>query len=317
MEPIDSKEMKITVVGGGLAGSLSAVAFAKRGFQVKLFEKRPPLNQVASQQKSINLALSKRGLTALEPYVAIDDKIPMFGRCIHPSMQIQKYSPFNYSIFSVDRKKLNEILIEKLKTYKNAEIFYEHSLKDCNFDTGSAIFNHGDKFVKYESDIILGCDGAYSMLRNLMMKKIAMNYSQNYIDHLYAEIKVLPKNGEFVWDPNCLHIWPKHEFMLIALPNLDKSFTATLFMDAYRFKNLGTKKAIINFFKATFPDFIETVGENQVGIELLNNPKSRLVSVKCSPHSYKRAVIIGDASHAMVFSIHKGSILRARHELCF
>ena len=293
--------MEVIIVGGGLVGSLCAVAMGKRGFNVKLMEKRLPLNELKNQkQRSINLALSVRGLTALSPYLDVKDKIPMYGRCIHPSLNIQPYSPFNKAIYSVDRSRLNEVLIEAAASMSNVEIYYNHTLVKCDFEAGFASFENNGKVLTYNADLIIGCDGAYSTTRSLMMKEMVMNYEQFYIDHLYAEIKVLPKNNEYAWNPNCLHIWPKHDYMLIALPNLDKSFTATLFMEKERFDDLTTEDQIISFFRSEFPDFIETVGEDQIIKDILNNPRSNLVSIKCFPYAHKKGLIIGDAAHAMV-----------------
>eukprot|EP00835_Amoeboradix_gromovi_P002988 NODE_184_length_15718_cov_0.161342.p2 type:complete len:435 gc:universal NODE_184_length_15718_cov_0.161342:10896-12200(+) len=293
-------EMEVIVVGGGLVGALCALSMGKRGFKVKLMEKRPFLSNDSKQKRSINLALSKRGLTALNPYLSIENKIPMYGRCIHPSLKFQSYSPFNKAIYSVDRHELNKTLVEALDEMPNIKVFYNHTLVQCDFDSTVASFEVDGKACHFRADLIVGCDGAYSSTRYLMMRKMAMNYQQHYIDHLYTEIKVLPKNGDYVWNPNCLHIWPKLEYMLIALPNMDKSFTATLFMDEDRFKSLKSSSDIISFFQLNFPDFINTVGPENVVNEVLKNPQSRLVSIKCSPFSFKNVVIIGDASHAMV-----------------
>ena len=312
---LQKQYMDVVVVGSGLVGSLCAVALGKRGYQVKLMEKRPPFDKVKQESRSINLALSTRGLTALEPYLNVDQKIPMFGRCIHPQMQVQPYSPFNKAIYSVDRKGLNDLLLKELVTMPNVQVLFNHTLKKCDFETGLATFEHDGSLVEYKSDFIVGCDGAYSSLRSLMMRRTVMNFSQYYIDHLYAEINVLPKHSEFAWDPNCLHIWPKHEYMLIALPNQDKSFTATLFMDKSRFDQLNTKEDVISFFNSNFKDFIDTVGPKQVCDELLNNPRSSLLSVKCDPFNFKKGVIIGDAAHAMVPFYGNNYSYRSRIEL--
>ncbi|KAI7852543.1 hypothetical protein BDC45DRAFT_512878 [Circinella umbellata] len=313
----------VAVVGGGLVGTLNAIYFAQRGWNVNLYEARPdmrlPENKAKERGKSINLALSERGLSALrETKLGLDEiileaSVPMYARMVHvgDKQMSQAYSEHGEYINAVDRARLNDLLLDRTETFKNISVYFEHQLVMIDFDknilslkTGST--EHQSSIVNHYADLIVGADGAYSRTRGQMMRRMRMNYEQEYIDTGYCELSMLPKldgkgEPEFVLDPNHLHIWPRHTFMLIALPNPDKTFTCTLFMPFDMFNEITTKEKLLDFFSIHFPDAIPLIGQERLMDEYFKNPRGSLITIKSSPHHLNgQAVIIGDAAHAMV-----------------
>ncbi|KAJ3187701.1 kynurenine 3-monooxygenase, mitochondrial precursor [Gaertneriomyces sp. JEL0708] len=302
----------VVIVGGGLVGSLAAVFFAKRGWNVQLYERRSdPRKGQSESGRSINLALSVRGISALTA-AGVEEGIvktllPMKGRMIHSKngqgLMSQPYGIFGECINSVDRMMMNQHLLESAEKLPNVELHFEHDLMRCDFDAGEAIFVKTDgTHVKAKGDLIVGADGAYSRTRQQLMRKVRMDYQQSYIDHAYVELTMPPaKDGGFAMAPDHLHIWPRQTFMMIALPNLDKSFTVTLFMPWSKFESIGTPEELLHFFDTMFPDAVPLIGRDQLVELYFQNPKGSLMSVKCKPYHYThRALIIGDAAHAMV-----------------
>ncbi|ORY03882.1 FAD/NAD(P)-binding domain-containing protein [Basidiobolus meristosporus CBS 931.73] len=309
----------VAVIGAGLVGSLASIYFAKRGWKVYLFDKRsdPRVAENADKQesRSINLALSARGILSLECLkIGIEKEIlsyaiPMKGRMIHSldgAQTSQAYSINGECINSVERSRLNNSLLNAAEKMPNVEICFNHSLQKCDMDSGNLEFveRHSDK--QWHVDFIVGADGAYSTVRKQLMRKVRMNYNQEYIEHEYCELTIPPTvdaDGElsFAMDPNHLHIWPKHSFMMIALPNPDKTFTATLFMPSEKFASIKTEEDLLSFFKENFPDSIPLIGEELLKKDYFANPKGSLMCVKCAPYHYKgKGLIIGDAAHSMV-----------------
>ncbi|OZJ04191.1 hypothetical protein BZG36_02185 [Bifiguratus adelaidae] len=307
------------IVGAGLVGALQAIYLARRGWNVDLFDLRADMRQPENKTpgRSINLALSTRGISALAGAGGLDrhvlqSAVPMKGRMLHLGKEgklvSQAYGVRGEYINAVDRAKLNEDLLDVAEGLENVTIHFEHALKKCDFDSGVLEFKtkHSDDLVAYHADFIVGADGAYSQVRTQLMKKVRMNYSQEYISTAYCELSILPRlkaDGakEFAMDANHLHIWPRHDFMLIALPNPDKSFTCTLFMPFQNFEAITDEKELLEFFDTYFPDAIPLIGKERLIKDFFRNPRGALVTVKCTPHVYKdRAVIIGDAAHAMV-----------------
>uniref|UniRef100_A0A8B9JBD1 Kynurenine 3-monooxygenase n=1 Tax=Astyanax mexicanus TaxID=7994 RepID=A0A8B9JBD1_ASTMX len=287
-----SGKKKVAVVGGGLVGALCASFFAKRGFDVALFESREDIRCAkVVKGRSINLALSHRGRQALK-HIGIEEKIvsmgiPMRARMIHSLSG--KCSPIPYGrkgqyILSVGRANLNkELLSEPVDIC---------SLGDCRPDGAERDF---------EADLIVGCDGAFSTTRKQFLRRSRFDYSQTYIPHGYIELTMPPRNGDFAMEPNFLHIWPRNTFMMIALPNLDKTFTCTLFMPFEDFEKITTGDELIAFFQKHFPDSIPLIGVEALKRDFFMLPAQALVWVKCSPyHVLDRCVLMGDAAHAMV-----------------
>ncbi|RKO86589.1 hypothetical protein BDK51DRAFT_2373, partial [Blyttiomyces helicus] len=219
----------VAIVGGGLVGSLATVFFAKRGWSVDLYELRkdPRLDRSVSG-RSINLALSVRGISALTAAGVqariTDAMIPMKGRLIHTrggALSSQPYGVFGECINSIDRKMINEHLLTSAEGFPNVRLHFGVSLLQADYDQNQAIFvgADGSKFT-VQSDLMIGTDGAYSRARAQLMRKIRMDFSQEYIDHAYVELTIpATEDGEYAMDSHHLHIWPRQTFMMIALPN--------------------------------------------------------------------------------------------------
>lgn len=296
---------KISIVGAGLVGSLLGINLKQRGFDVTIYEKRKdPRKSRNYQGRSINLALSRRGILALQS-VGIFEKIaplliPMKGRMMHDESGELTYQPYGKEgqhINSVSRGKLNEILVETVEAL-GVEVQFEKTCEAVDFENTVLSFSDGEQV---ESDIIFGTDGAFSAIRKQMQTMDRFNFSQHYIDHGYKELQIDPINDDFALDPNYLHIWPRGNFMLIALPNQDKTFTCTLFFPfegSPSFHSLSSDKDIKSFFQSYFPDILSLIPD--LLTQYQRNPTSSLVTTKCSPWNKNNTLILGDASHAIV-----------------
>ncbi|XP_043211081.1 kynurenine 3-monooxygenase-like isoform X1 [Amphibalanus amphitrite] len=305
-----SGEKKVAIVGGGLVGALNACYLARRGVQVHVYEYRGDIRQMEHVPgRSINLALSHRGRSALarvglEDLVIQQHGIPMYGRMIHATDGRKKVIPYGKAgqcIYSVGRRYLNETMLSEAETHPNVHLHFNHKLLHSDLKTGHMVFESNGREVQADADLILGCDGAYSAVRRQMMKAPRFNYSQTYIPHGYMELCIPPTaTGQFAMEPNYLHIWPRGEFMMIALPNQDRTWTVTLFMPFAVFDRITTPDELLEFFRENYRDAIPLIGEEKLIKDFFSNRASPLVSVKCSPYHSPKALIMGDAAHAMV-----------------
>ncbi|XP_061765932.1 kynurenine 3-monooxygenase isoform X1 [Nerophis ophidion] len=304
------KKKVVAVVGGGLVGALNACFFAKRGFDVHVFETREDIRQAKTVKgRSINLALSHRGRQSLK-HVGMEEKIvsqgiAMDARMIHSLNGVQSPIPYGKKgqfILSVDRANLNKELLTEAEKYANTKLNFEHKLQDWSAKTGLMTFTKPDgSKEQIEADLIVGCDGAFSAVRKQFLRQSRFNYSQTYIPHGYMELTMPPVNGEFAMKANYLHIWPRNTFMMIALPNLDKTFTCTLFMPFEEFEKITTGNEVIEFFQEYFPDAIPLIGVDSLKRDYFRLPAQAMVSIKCSPyHIGDKCVLMGDAAHAVV-----------------
>lgn len=309
---VDDK--KAVIVGAGLVGALWSIYLQKAGYSVEIYEKRGDIRDAtAGAGKSINLATSFRGWKALEEVGIADEikkiAIPMYGRHLHyenGENALQPYGINGQAIYSVSRKDLNAKLISISEEMGKAKFFFHHDLETANAYNGHLEFiNLKDQStVKLENKIVFACDGAFSATRySAFMRKDQFTYSQKYIPDGYREI-LLPANedGTPKLAENVLHIWPRNQFMLIALPNFDNSFTCTLFMpfedERFSFNQLKSKEDVTAFFKSTFPDFYDLMPN--VADDWENHPLSSLAIVQCYPWSNERIALMGDAAHATV-----------------
>lgn len=295
---------RIQIVGGGLVGSLLSLLLVQRGYTVKVFERRPDLRKSdISAGKSINLALSNRGwkplkMAGIDPLVQ-EMVIPMNGRMMHDlqgSLSFQPYGRKGQFINSVSRGGLNALLITEAERL-GASYAFDVNIESIDLDRTRLI---GD--TTQASDILIGADGAFSLVRRQMQRMDRFNYSQEYISHGYKELSIPASAAEeFQLDPGALHIWPRGEFMLIALPNLDKSFTVTLFLPFegdHSFESLSSSEAARVFFEHQFPDAVSLMPDfHSIWAQ---NPVGSLVTVKCFPWTYGNTMLIGDAAHAIV-----------------
>ncbi|XP_056465713.1 kynurenine 3-monooxygenase [Gadus chalcogrammus] len=305
-----SKDKVVAVVGGGLVGALNACYFARRGFQVEVFESRDDIREAKIVRgRSINLALSHRGRQALSR-VGMEEKIvskgiPMHSRMIHSLNGKQSPIPYGKKgqyILSVDRANLNKELLTEAERYPNAKMNFDHKLQDWSPDTGLMTFLRPDGSTQsLQADLIVGCDGAFSTIRKQFLRRSRFNFSQTYIPHGYLELTMPPVAGEFAMKPNYLHIWPRNTFMMIALPNLDKTFTCTLFMPFDEFEKITTGDDVMEFFQEYFPDAIPLIGVEALKTDYFRLPAQAMVSIKCSPyHINDKCVLMGDSAHAVV-----------------
>jgi kynurenine 3-monooxygenase len=311
-----NKKEKILIVGAGLCGSLLALRMAQRGYQVEVYESRSDLrNSVISAGRSINLSLSDRGLKALR-MAGLEKKaralcIPMKGRLMHDAASNTFES--NYSgrqgecINSISRGNLNGLLLTEAEKYSNVNIHFNTKCLEIDIESKIVHFQSSDSKEQFtvQADVIFGTDGAGSSLRKSYEKQFpAFKVSQEFLTHGYKELEIpADKNGGHLISKEHLHIWPRGDYMLIALPNMDGSFTVTLFLSysegSYNFDNLITKEKIIEFFEKDFPDTLTLIPD--VLKEFENNPTGKLGTVKCYPWAYKgNTLLLGDSSHAIV-----------------
>jgi kynurenine 3-monooxygenase len=305
---------EVTLVGGGLAGALLAVMLARRGLAVTVYERRPDGREERIEEgRSINLALSVRGLHALAR-VGLDaamlaQAIPMRGRFIHPLQGSGTLIPYGRNpdevIYSVSRRGLNVLLLDALAREPNARVLFQHRCTGYNLRnrTLTVLDEAAHREFTVSAPVVIGTDGAGSAIRLALMQGTRMNYSQEYLEHGYKELTIPPgPDGTFRLDPNALHIWPRGGFMMIALPNRDRSFTCTLFLSQHGspgFDQLSTPSAVQAFFESTFPDAVPLIPE--LTREFFRNPTGGLITVRCAPwHLNGQALLLGDAAHAIV-----------------
>jgi len=306
------KKNEISILGSGLIGSLLSIYLRKRGLDVNVYEKRADnRNQEYKEEgRSINMALSDRGWKSLEK-VGLKEKvlpltIPMYGRKIHNEHGDTTFIPYGkegQAIYSISRGKFNQLLMDEAER-EGVKIHFEHKIEEIDLRFNELTVNSPkNNLEKISSEVILGSDGAYSSLRNAMLKQVRFNYKQEYISHGYKELSIPPtESGEFAMDPNALHIWPRGSFMLIALPNPDKSFTCTLFLPfeggRVSFENIRDEKDLKGVFQNYFDDAIQMMP--QLTEQYFTNPTSALIDIECYPWMLNKSLLIGDACHAMV-----------------
>ncbi len=304
------KEKKsIAIIGAGLVGSLASIYLAKRGYEVSVYERRLDMRQHLIQGgRSINLALSNRGIRALEKVglaeVLKQNAIPMHGRMIHDEQGTLNFQPYGKSgqfINSVSRGGLNMVLMTEAEKH-GVEFYFEHRCLNVDFKETELTLQHFEAVKHKQFDLIIGADGAFSAVRSAMQITDRFDYSQNYIEHGYKELRIpASESGDYLLEPNALHIWPRESYMLIALPNPDKTFTCTLFLPfegPASFSNLNSEDAILSFFEKNFPDalpLMPTLIE-----DFRDNATSSLVTIRCYPWVRNKTVLIGDASHGIV-----------------
>jgi kynurenine 3-monooxygenase len=299
----------IAIVGAGLVGSLLSIYLSRRGFKVSVFERRADMRKGKSEAgRSINLALSTRGLRALEEVGVADAikkvAIPMHGRMMHDVQGNLSFLPYGKQgqfINSVSRAGLNMVLMDEAEK-NGVNLFFNHRCTEVDFEKTSLTLQAigAASSQTFDFNVIIGADGAFSAVRSAMHVTDRFNYSQHYIEHGYKELHIPAEFGTSL-EKNALHIWPRASFMMIALPNPDGSFTCTLFLPFegdQSFAVLETKKEIINFFNQTFPDAVKLMP--QFLDEFKKNPASSLVTIKCFPWIKNSTLLIGDAAHAIV-----------------
>ncbi|KAG0645656.1 Nicotinic acid-requiring 3 [Hyphodiscus hymeniophilus] len=335
----EEKRQKTIVIGAGPVGALAALYAAQRGHEVEVYELRSDLRLPSTTPlnftKSINLALSERGINAMRqsgcPNLLnkVDSEtIPLRARMIHGAKGgdlyelSQEYDVHGRTIFAVDRGGLNRALLDELESMPNVKFFFNHKLTGADFKRRKAWFEAPtgkapqdsdgvrDQEVEVNFDLLIGADGAHSAARFHLMKYVRMDYQQEYIDTLWCEFTIPAKEREdandrqssFSISPHHLHIWPGKEFMFIAIPSLDGSFTCTLFLPSSHFNTLeNDPNSVPIFFDTNFPGVTSLIHPSELIASFTQNPHLPLISIKCGPYHFSdSAVIVGDAAHAMV-----------------
>lgn len=308
---MSTTDKSITIIGAGLVGSLLSIYLARRGYAVTMYERRPDMRKEnISAGKSINLALSDRGWRGLQG-VGIEDAIrkvaiPMSGRMMHSvkgELTYQQYGEEGQFIFATSRGILNCVMMDEAEK-KGVKIVFNHRCTRIDMENSTAYFDGPSGPAEVKSRLIFSADGAFSAGRMaLQLGTDRFDYSQSYLKHAYKELLIpAGKDGSFLMEKNALHIWPRGGFMLIALPNLDGSFTCTLFYPyegENSFAKIKTEDDCNQFFKTNFPDALALMPD--LSKQFFHNPTSSLVTVKCFPWTYKdKLCLIGDAAHAIV-----------------
>ena len=300
--------MKVAIVGAGLTGSLLACFLARRGLSVTLYERRPdPRVAQVERGRSINLAISERGLDALRRIGLVDevmaDALPMKGRMIHPvagPLDFQAYSASgDRAINSISRGALNNALLSAAAAADGVTVEFEHRLVELDSAAGQLVFATPSGKVSVRADVVLGADGAGSAVREQLLAEGIVAEDVDFLDYGYKELSIPAEDGEFALDPGALHIWPRGTSMMIALPNPDRSFTCTLFWPAGSFDALTTADAISAHFREHYPDLLPLAPD--LVDDYLNNPVGVLGTVHTLPwQAHGRTALLGDAAHAIV-----------------
>ena len=316
---------KFILIGSGLAGGLLAAYLGRRGYDVDLYERRAdPREGNIIGGRSINLALSTRGIHALEQLNIADEvlqhAIPMRGRMIHDKSGNLHFAPYdvdpNKHINSIGRAALNTTVIEAAQRYPNVRVHFNHRCTDVDLDSTTAELVDSSveagvspadpvrQAIEVSADAIIGVDGAFSAVRQSMHKKLAdFEYDESYLAHGYKELTIPPAlDGSWRMEKEALHIWPRKSFMMIALPNPDGSFTCTLFWEfegPRSFASTKTDDDVRRFFDEEFPDAVPLMPA--LLEDFKNNPTGSLVTIRCAPWYHKdKVALVGDAAHAVV-----------------
>lgn len=302
---------KIAVIGSGLVGTLLAIYLKKQGHTVHVLDRSPDIRTVEFSGRSINLVMSTRGWKALEN-IGLNEEIRKIGipvdkRAIHlqdGKLNYQFYGKEGEAIFSLSRGVLNRKMID-LAEAAGVEFKFEHKIWDVNLSEATLYIGESERgeWKELQYDKVFGADGAFSRIRHRMQRQSMFDYSQEFMKIGYKELHI-PANpdGTHKIDKNSLHIWPRGNFMLMALANLDGSFTCTLFMPfegENSFESLQNEKQLVDFFAEFFPDTGAVIPD--LVEDFFKNPTSYLVIMKCYPWTYEdKVAIIGDAAHAIV-----------------
>lgn len=306
--------LNVMIIGAGLAGSLQACFLARRGANVSIYERRPdPRVHGFLGGRSINLALSTRGIYALQQVglaeQVLADAVPMRGRMLHSPTGDLRYQPYSSNptdaINSVSRGGLNVTLLNAAESYQNVSLHFVSRCTDIDLERPGATFIN-DATGESESitaDLIIGADGAFSAVRDKLAHTDRFSYEQDYLDYGYKEL-IIPAtaDGKFAMEPNALHIWPRGGYMMIALPNADRSYTCTCFWPydgPHGFDRLQRDEQILQYFLHEFPDAAAIMPT--LAADYRANPTGSLVTIRCWPWNLGgRILLIGDAAHSVV-----------------
>ena len=304
---------KFVLIGSGLAGGLLAAHLGRRRHEIDLYERRAdPREGNIVGGRSINLAISTRGIHALEQVGIADEglrhAIPMRGRMIHDKSGELHFTPYDVDpkkcINSIGRAALNTTVIEAAQRYPNVRVHFNHKCTHIDLDCAVAHLETANGALAAHGDAVIGVDGAFSAVRGSMQMQIdGFDYDESYLAHGYKELTIPPGTGSsWQMEKNALHIWPRKSFMMIALPNRDGSFTCTLFWEFEGARSFATTKTdddVRRFFNEEFPDAVPLMPT--LLEDFRQNPTGSLVTIRCAPWYYRDKVcLVGDAAHAVV-----------------
>jgi len=304
---------KVTLIGAGLNGPLLAILLRQRGFAVEIYERRPDMRRVRmSAGRSINLAVSTRGIHALQQAGLWEHMrsiiIPMKGRMMHSIAGELTFQPYGKDesevINSISRAELNIALMNAAEE-QGVAIHFNQRCTGYDANAGELRLRNEEsgEDVTRRAEVVIGCDGSASAIRTEMLKLGRFNFSQEHLDYGYKELTIPAGfHGEHLLETNGLHIWPRGNHMLIALPNVDGTFACILFLPfegADSFASLCTPSDVVRFFEDRFPDALRLMP--QLASNYAANPTGSMVTVKCSPwHVEGKSLLLGDAAHAIV-----------------
>ncbi len=301
----------IAIAGSGLVGSLLAIYLKRLGHSVTVFDRRPDIRTITFSGRSINLAMSNRGWNALAA-VGLEEEIkriaiPLDKRAMHlpgQPLYYQKYGKEGEAIWSISRGVLNKKMID-LAEAAGAEFRFNEKVWDIDLPRATLYTGISEKseWKEYTFDMVFGCDGAFSRIRHKMQRRSRFDYSQDFIDVGYKELTIPAQpDGTHKLDKNSFHIWPRGKFMLIAMPNLDGSFTCTLFLPfegEVSFAGLINREQAKRFFTQYFPTVMQDIGN--LTEDFFRNPTSAMVTMKCYPWTYwDKVALVGDSAHAIL-----------------
>jgi kynurenine 3-monooxygenase len=302
----------ITLIGAGLNGPLLAILLRQRGFSVELYERRPDMRKVRmTAGRSINLALSTRGIHGLQQAGVWEGMrsiiIPMRGRMMHSVAGELTFQPYGKNeqevINSISRGELNVDLMNAAEEH-GVTIHFNRRCTGYDFKSGALRMRNeetGEENVQ-EAGVVIGCDGSASAIRNDMRALKGFTFSQEHLDYGYKELTIpAGAGGDHLLETHALHIWPRGNHMLIALPNIDGTFACILFLPfegADSFASLASPAEVVKFFAVRFPDVMQLMPD--LADNYFANPTGAMVTIKCFPWHEERALLLGDAAHAIV-----------------
>ena len=304
----DARGRSVAIIGGGLVGSLAACYLGRRGYRVHVYERRPdPRRSETERGRSINLALSERGLDALRRIDLVDTvmapALPMHGRMVHDASGRTNFQSYSASgdraINSIGRGALNETLLDAAEATPGVTLHFDVRTTGYGLGPNSLALARGDELDVVEPDIVLAADGFGSVVRRSLESAGRMSVRTEPEDHGYKELTIPALDGEFAMDPDALHIWPRGSSMMIALPNPDRSFTCTLFWPRAELEALTTPEEILRHFAEVYPDAVPLMPT--LVEDYLANPNSPLATLHVDPwQADGKVAVIGDAAHAIL-----------------